>query len=104
MPKWKKEISEIVCVFEKDLPTSLMVLKVHLLIHLVGDIDLEGFVSIRWMFLFARHMKTLKIYVRQKAHLEGCITEVYVLNESFFFLCEFLGKYFEYGPCFWDEE
>jgi hypothetical protein len=30
---------------------------------------------------------------------EGC-----VLNESFYFLCEFLGKDFEDGPRFWDEE
>jgi hypothetical protein len=29
---------------------------------------------------------------------KGC-----VLNEAFFFLCEFLGKDFEDGPCFWDE-
>ena len=30
--------------------------------------------------------------------------EGYVLNEAFFFLCEFLGKDFEDGPRFWDEE
>ena len=27
----------------------------------------------------------------------------YVLNEVFFFLCEFLGKDYEYGPWIWDE-
>jgi len=27
-----------------------------------------------------------------------------VLNEAFFFLCEFLGKDFEDEPHFWDEE
>jgi hypothetical protein len=32
------------------------------------------------------------------------MAEGYVLNEAFFFLCEFLGKDFEDGPCFWDEE
>ena len=68
MPKWKKEIAEIVCVFEKDLPTSFMDLQVHLLIHLVDGIELEGVISMRWMFFFERYMKTLKIYVRQKAH------------------------------------
>jgi hypothetical protein len=30
--------------------------------------------------------------------------EQYVLNEYFFFLCEFFGKDFENEPCFWDEE
>ena len=32
------------------------------------------------------------------------MVEGYVLNEAFFFLCEFLGKDFEDGPRFWDEE
>ena len=100
VPTWKKESVEIVCVFEKDIPISFMDLQVHLLIHLVDDIELAGVVSMRWIFFFERHMKTLKRYVRQKAHLEGCMVEGYVLNESFFFLCEFIGKYFEYGPRF----
>lgn len=65
---------------------------------------IAGVVSMRWMFLFERYMKTLKIYVRKKALLEGCITEGYVLNEAFFFLCEFLGKDFKDEPHFWDDE
>jgi hypothetical protein len=81
-----------------------MNLQVHLLIHLFDGIELAGVVSTRWMFFFERYMKTLKRYVWQKAQPEGCMAEAYVLNESFFFLCEFLGKDFEYGPCFWDEE
>ena len=32
------------------------------------------------------------------------MVEGYVLNEAFFFLCEFLGKEFVYDPQFWDEE
>ena len=49
-------------------------------------------------------MKILKRHVRQKVHLEGCMAKGYVLNEAFFFLCEFLGKEFVYGRQFWDEE
>ena len=104
VPKWKKEIAETVCVFEKELPTSFMNLQVHLLIHLVDDIELAGVVSTRWMFYFERYMKTLKRYVWQLAHLEGYMAKGYVLNEAFFFLCELLGKDFEDGPWIWDEE
>ena len=39
----------------------------------------------------------------KKAHPEGCMAKGYVLNEAFFFLCEFLGKDYEYGPRIWDE-
>jgi hypothetical protein len=100
VPKWKKEIAEIVCVFENEIPTSFMDLQVHLLIHLVNEIELVGVISMRWIFFFERYMKNLKRYVRQKAHLEGCMDEGYALNEEIFFLCEFLGKDFEDGPRF----
>jgi hypothetical protein len=45
VPKWKKKIEKIVCVFEKDLPTSFMNLQVHLITHLVDGIELA--VSVR---------------------------------------------------------
>ena len=91
-------------VFEKELPISFMDLQVHLPIHLVDDIELTSVISMRWMFFFERYMKTIKRYAQQKAHLEGCMGKGYVLNEEFFFLCEFLGKDFKYGPHLWDEE
>ena len=81
-----------------------MDLQVHLLIHLVDDIELVGVVSMRLVFFFERYMKTLKRYIQQKAHPEGCMVEGYVLNESFFFLGEFLGNDFEDGPWIRDEE
>ena len=62
-----------------------MDLQVHLLIHLVDDIEMEGVVSARWMFFFERYMRTLK------------------LNETFFFLCALLDKDYGYGPWIWDE-
>jgi len=80
-----------------------MDLQVHLLIHLVDDIEMAGVVSTRWMFFFERYMRTLKRYVWQKAHPEGCMAKGYVLNEEFFFLCELLGKDYEDGPWIWDE-
>jgi len=53
VPK-KKENAKNVCVFEKKLPTS------PLIIHLVDDIQLAGVISTRWMFFFERYMENLK--------------------------------------------
>jgi hypothetical protein len=50
VPKWKKEIAEIVCVFEKELSTSFMDLQVHLFIHPVIDTEFAGVISMRFMF------------------------------------------------------
>jgi len=39
---------------------SFMDLQVHLLIHLVDEVELVGVVSYHWMFLLDRYMKKLK--------------------------------------------
>jgi hypothetical protein len=70
-PQWRQEITEIVCMFEKELPTSFMDFLVHLLIHLVYEVELVGVVSYRWMFFLERYMKKLKGFVRQREKPKG---------------------------------
>ena len=55
IPGWHQEIVEIVFMFEKELPTSFMDLQVHLLIHLVDEVELVGVVYCHWMFFLERH-------------------------------------------------
>ena len=45
IPRWHQEIVEIVCMFEKELLMSFMDLQVHLLIHLVDEVEIVGVVS-----------------------------------------------------------
>ena len=71
IPRWRQEIVEIVGMFEKELPTSFMDLQVHLIIHLVDEVELVGVVSCRWMFFLERFMKKLKGFVRQRENLRG---------------------------------
>ena len=49
IPCWCQEIVDIVCMFEKELLPSFMDLQVHLLIHLVDEVELVEVVSYRWM-------------------------------------------------------
>jgi hypothetical protein len=50
-------------MFEKELPTIFMDLQVHLLIHLVDEVELVMVVSCHWMFFLERYMKMLKGFV-----------------------------------------
>ncbi|TYK21379.1 hypothetical protein E5676_scaffold609G00240 [Cucumis melo var. makuwa] len=43
-----------------------------------------------WMYPIERSLRTLKQYVRNKAHPEGSIAEVYVMNESSIFCSRYL--------------
>jgi len=90
IPRWCQEIAEIVCMFEKELLTSFMDLQVHLLIHLVGEVELVGVFSCHWMYFLESYMKKLKSFVRQRVKLEGSIAEGYILHESFYYVSEYI--------------
>ena len=45
IPRWHQEIIEIFFMFEKELLTSFMDLQVHLLMHLVDEVELVRVVS-----------------------------------------------------------
>ncbi|MCO5585811.1 hypothetical protein L7F22_039744 [Adiantum nelumboides] len=62
----KRECIELLCLMEKELPTSFFDIQVHVLIHLVDEIEISGVVSTRWMFWVERFMGVLKGLVRQR--------------------------------------
>ena len=58
---------ELVCMAEKYFPPSMLTIQVHLLVHIVDEVEMAGTVHCRWMFFLERFMKTLKGFVRQRA-------------------------------------
>ena len=73
---------QIVCLLEEHFSTSILNIQVHLLVHLVDEVQLAGTVHARWMFFLERFMKTLKGFVRQKAWPEGSMAEGWLVQES----------------------
>jgi hypothetical protein len=63
---------------------------VHLPVHLAEEAKLGGPVSYRWMYPVERYLRTLKGYVRNKAHPEGSIAEGYISEECLTFCARFL--------------
>ena len=81
-----------------------MDIQVHLLIHLVDDIDLAGVMSARNMFFVERFLKVLKGFVRQYSHPEGSMGEGYIVQESFFYASEYLSEMDPSAPRMWDAD
>ena len=92
IPWWHQEIAKIVCMFEKELPMSFMDLLVHLLIHLLDEVELARVVSCHWMFFLERYMKELKGFFQQMTNLEGSMVERYISYESFYYASEYIKK------------
>ena len=95
---------EMVCLLERDFPTSFFDIQVHLLVHLVEEISIAGPVHTRWMFYLERFMKVLKGFVRQKARPEGSIAEGWLIQESLFYITEIISQLHPASPKMWCEE
>jgi hypothetical protein len=92
IPQWRQEITEIVCMFEKELPPSFMDLQVHLLIHLLYGVELVGVVFCCWMFFLERYMEKLKGFFRQREKPKGSMEEGYISYESFYCANEYINE------------
>jgi len=68
------------------MPTAFMDIQVHLLIHLVDDIEIIGVISTRSMIFVKIFLKVLKGFVRKKIRPEGSMCEGYIMNFLFFIL------------------
>ena len=105
IPQWRQEIVENVFMFEKELPTSFMDLQVHLLIHLVDEVELVGVVYCHWMFFLERYMKKLKGFVRQREKPKGSMAEGYISYEFFYYVNKHIKQIDNrLGVVIWDDE
>ena len=84
------QIPEILCQLEMIYPPAFFDIMMHLPIHLAEEARLAGPVLYRWMYPIERYLRTLKGYVRNKAHPEGSIAEGYILEECMTFCSRFV--------------
>jgi len=67
-------------------------LVVHLLIHLVDEVELVGLVSCHWMFFLERYVNTIKGSVLQMEKLDNYMVEGYISYESFYYANDYIKK------------
>jgi hypothetical protein len=65
----------------------------YLLVHLPWEAKVGGPVQFRWMYSQERELKKLKVAVRNKAMVDGCIMEAFVCKE----ITNFSSKYFSHA-------
>jgi hypothetical protein len=88
--KLSETIPETLCQLEMIFPPAFFDIMMHLPIHLAEEARLGGPVLYRWMYPIERYLRTLKGYVRNKAHPEGSIAEGYILEECMTFCSRFV--------------
>ncbi|MCO5570704.1 hypothetical protein L7F22_024431 [Adiantum nelumboides] len=97
----KRDYIELLWLMEKELPTSFFDIQVHVLIHIVDEIETAGVVSTHWMFWVERFMGALKGLVRQRARPEGSMSEGWGLGECMYYIADYLECIDEGASCKW---
>jgi hypothetical protein len=64
----------------------------YLLVHLPWEAKVGGTTQFRWMYSQERELKKLRVTVRNKARVEGCIEEAFACKE----ITNFSSKYFSH--------
>jgi hypothetical protein len=71
----------LVCKMEKVFPSEWFYAIQHLLVHLPWEAKVGGPMQFRWMYSQERKLKKLRVIVRNKARVEGCIAEAFMCKE-----------------------
>jgi hypothetical protein len=85
MQKLENEIPVLQCKKEKFFPPGFFNPMQHLLIHLSYEAKVGGLVQYRWMYHTETTLIYLKPMVGNRARVEGCITEAFMLKEIEYF-------------------
>jgi hypothetical protein len=79
--KLEKEIIVLVCKMEKGFPPGWFNAMQYLLVHLPREVKVGGPMQFRWMYSQERELKNLRSILRNKARVEGCITEAFTCKD-----------------------
>ena len=84
LEKAQEDIKEILWMLEMIFPAFFDIM-IHLVLQLPEKAILGGPVYMKWMYPIERFLKKLKEYIKNRARLEGSITEGYVVDEALTF-------------------
>jgi hypothetical protein len=90
MRKLEKEIVVLICKMKKEFPPIFMNSMQQLLVHLPGEALIGGPAQFRWIYSQKIELKKLKAIVRNKARVDGCIVEGFIVNEITIFSRKYL--------------
>jgi hypothetical protein len=95
-------VVETMCMLERWFPPAFFDISVHLVVHLVDELEMLGPVATRWCYPMERFMSVLKGYVRNRSKPEGSMAMGYTWDASLGFITEYLDLYPHTRRRMWD--
>jgi hypothetical protein len=104
MADLKMFAAETLCLLELTFPPGFFDVMIHLVVHLVEELDICGPVHSRWCYSVECYMGVLARYVRDKARPEASMAQGYVADEALGFCTEYFDMYPHTTRRVWDFE
>ena len=89
----QKDVVQSMVSLEMIFPPSFFNIMMHLLVHLVKEIDILGPIFLHNMFSFERYFAILKKYVCNRAPPEGSIAKGYITEKVIEFCVDYVEEF-----------
>jgi hypothetical protein len=100
----REDVTITMCILEMTMPLSFFDIMVHLIIHLVDELDMCGPVHTRWMYCVEHLNKVLKGYVRNMAQPEASMAIGYLMDETLGLIIEYMDQFQPSKRRIWDSD
>jgi len=78
----KENVTITMCMLEMTMPPSFFDITVHLIFHLVDELDMCGPIHTRWMYCVECLNKVLKGYVSNMVQPKASMATKYLMDET----------------------
>jgi hypothetical protein len=100
----REDATITMCMLEMTMPLSFFDIMVHLILHLVDELDMCGHVHTRWMYCVEHLNKVLKGYVRNMAQPEASMATGYLMDETLGLITEYMDQFQPSKRRIWDSD
>ncbi len=90
LPSLREDVAITLSMIKWELPGAFFDVMTHLVLHVVEELAICGFVQTRWMYPIEWTLGTLKKYMRNQARPEASLASGYVLDETLGFVIEYM--------------
>jgi hypothetical protein len=98
----REDVAITMCMLEMTMPPSFFDIMVHLILHLVDELDMCRPVHTRWMYCVEHLNKVLKGYVRNMAQLEALMATRYLMDETLRLITKYMHQFQPSKRRIWD--
>ncbi len=98
----REDATITMCMLEMTMPPSFFDIMVHLILHLVDELDMCGLVHTRWMYCVERLNKILKGYVWNMVQLKASMATRYLMDETLGLNTEYMDQFQPSKRRIWD--